>query len=138
MSDRIELVTLAITDADRNVLLLHRRDHNQWQLPGGRRLYRESSDDAAARHAMEELNIDVELQRYIGKTTFTQGGVDYKCEWRQALVWQNDPILGDYEAYDGADYFNLMKYGIGLLGLSPNAALFARDLQQERIGLLDV
>jgi len=134
----IELVGLAIADENQRVLLLHRRDHNQWQLPGGRKLAGETAADAAARHAFEELNVDVLKQRYLGHAAFSQGGVDYECEWRGAEAIRNVPILGDMDAYDDARYHNLMKYNIRSIGVSPNVDRFIQAVHSSEIRLLPV
>jgi hypothetical protein len=85
MSNKIELVGLVVQDSRQDVLLLHRRDHNQWQLPGGRMFAGELRDEAAARHSREELNMDLIVQRYLGRAVFSQCGVMYGCDWHQAV-----------------------------------------------------
>jgi ADP-ribose pyrophosphatase YjhB (NUDIX family) len=137
MSNAIELVTLVVPDESSRVLLLHRRDHSQWQLPGGRMLFGESPDQAAGRHAMEELNIDVKLQRYLGHTTFTQRDTHYTSEWRKAISWQNDPIVGDMDVYDAAEYFNLFLKNIHDIGMSPNVQNLISAMYKAKIDLLN-
>lgn len=132
----IRLVGLVIPDEAQRVFLLHRRDHNQWQLPGGRILVGEASGEAAKRHALEELNVDVLEQRYLGKIAFSQGGVEYSCEWRQAETLRNNPILGDMDAYDDAQYHQLFKYNIRTIGVSPNVDRLIHALHNSEIRLL--
>jgi 8-oxo-dGTP pyrophosphatase MutT (NUDIX family) len=55
-----------VFDAQRRVLLCHRRDFDAWNLPGGGVDDGESPWDAAIREAREEVGIDIEIVRLTG------------------------------------------------------------------------
>jgi 8-oxo-dGTP diphosphatase len=55
-----------IFDAERRVLLCHRRDFDAWNLPGGGVEPGESPWDAAIRETREEVCLDVEIVRLTG------------------------------------------------------------------------
>jgi 8-oxo-dGTP diphosphatase len=55
-----------IFDADRRVLLCHRRDMDAWNLPGGRVESGETPWDAAAREVREEVGLETEIVRLTG------------------------------------------------------------------------
>ena len=131
----VELISCAIADADRRVLLAHRSDHNQWQLLGGRVLYGESPFDAIQRQVTKAVKADVTRQRYMAGTVFTQGGAEYACQWWQGHINQ-EPELVDTERYDEIAYFNLYKRDIARVGLSPNVERFAEALQHGEIHLI--
>jgi 8-oxo-dGTP diphosphatase len=55
-----------IFDAERRVLLCHRRDLDAWNLPGGGVEAAESPWNAAVREVREEVGLDVEIVRLTG------------------------------------------------------------------------
>ena len=55
-----------IFDADRRVLLCHRRDMDAWNLPGGRVEPGETPWDAALREVREEVGLEAEIVRLTG------------------------------------------------------------------------
>jgi 8-oxo-dGTP diphosphatase len=55
-----------ILDADRRVLLCHRRDQDLWNLPGGGVESRETPWDAVVREVREETTLVVAIERLAG------------------------------------------------------------------------
>lgn len=55
-----------ILDADRRVLLCHRRDVDAWNLPGGGVEEGETPWEAAVRETREEVGLEVEIARLTG------------------------------------------------------------------------
>jgi len=55
-----------IVDAERRVLLCHRRDIDAWNLPGGLIEEGEAPWDAAVRETREEVGLDVAVERLTG------------------------------------------------------------------------
>jgi len=57
---------VAIVDDRDRVLLIHRRDVDVWEMPGGGVEPGESPWDAAAREVREEVGLDVTIERLVG------------------------------------------------------------------------
>lgn len=138
----IPLVGIAIVDAvDASVLALHRHDHMQWQLPGGRQAVDDGEypEAAAIRHAKEEVGLDISadmLRRLnANPAEFTQWGKKYSCIWFQAYVHSFAARLVDITVYDemaGKQFFN---HQISEPEFSANAVNFADSLVRRRIWL---
>lgn len=131
----IQLAGCVLTDAHDRVLLLHRRDHNQWQLPGGRVESGEIPAQAAIREVHEELGIVVTALHRIGSTAFRQGEADYFCEWFQVTQHEWEPGLREPEVYDKQRYVNLLMRRIGRMTLSPNVIDLAQALEDGQVQL---
>jgi 8-oxo-dGTP pyrophosphatase MutT (NUDIX family) len=114
--DPIPLVGLIVTDRfSGEILLLHRRDHVQWQLPGGRIEEQDGlfpdvpasadvvASSAAIRHAREELGYEVDEERlhFLGSAPFKQWGKEYDCRYVELRVSIDLAELSDPETYDG-------------------------------------
>lgn len=131
----IELAGCVITDRQNRILLLHRRDHNQWQLPGGRREPNEVAAQAAIREVYEELGVVVNALHRVGTTAFRQGETDYFGEWFQVTQYDWEPYLAEPQTYDKLRYFNLLTRQIGRQAMSPNVLELARALHDGQVHL---
>lgn len=125
----VNLAGCVITDQENRVLLLHRIDHNQWQLPGGRIKPDETPEQAARREASDELGLAVSIISKLGEGIFSQGEVVYHCEWYRVHEYEGDPLLEQPELYDDFQYHNLLRYDIGRLALSPNVARLVNSIE---------
>ena len=135
--EAIPLVGCVIPDEQQRVLLVHRIDHNQWQLPGGRIQSEdcETPEMAAHREGSIELGLDVQRTRRLGHTTFTQGIVIYDCKWLLVTRYEGHPFLQQPDIYDDFQFHNLFRYNVGRIGLSQNVANLAHALQNEDVRL---
>ena len=55
-----------ILDAEAKLLLCHRRDRDEWNLPGGRVEKGESPWEAVVREVLEEVGLEVRVERLLG------------------------------------------------------------------------
>jgi 8-oxo-dGTP diphosphatase len=100
-----------IFDADRRVLLCHRRDIDAWNLPGGGVEAGESPWDAAVREVREEVGLDVEIVRLTGlywKPETTEIVFNFECRIRSGTPTTSDEA-------DEVGYFSVEE-------LPPNTA----------------
>lgn len=129
--EEVQLAGCVITNHDNQVLLMHRADHNQWELPGGRVEDGELAIQAAAREVHMRLGVVVNNLRVIGEATFSQGFVDYHCEWFHSTSYRGSPWIVEPQVYDKWQYVNLMRRGIGHIGLSPNVQILSKRLTDD-------
>jgi 8-oxo-dGTP pyrophosphatase MutT (NUDIX family) len=101
---RETIVSVAITDEQSRMFLLHRPDHMQWQLPGGRVRLGESLMEAAARHALEEAGVEAVVLRYLGSRPFEQYDTEYTGEWYKAVAQLGEPDNMDITTYDAGRF----------------------------------
>lgn len=80
-----------IRDEAGRMLLMHRPDQDEWELPGGRADGDEPLEITAAREVFEELGIDVEIQHALGTTSFERSGKTYEFTWYAAVILEGTP-----------------------------------------------
>lgn len=101
-----ELAGCIILDEQDRILLLHRTEPNQWEVPGGKLKEGETHEEAAIREAKEELGVDVELIRRLGKCIFHQGDQEIDYTWYLADIENGIPTARE-EIFDDSQYFSL-------------------------------
>src|SRR3954468_22752721 len=102
----ISLAGCIILDADARVLLIHRRTphRTQWELPGGKIEGGEDPAAAAARELHEELGVQVDIVRELGRQTFSEDGHELHYTWFGANILAGTPTLMEPK-YDELRYF---------------------------------
>ena len=67
MKEMLELAGALIINKNR-LLLMHRNTENrvQWELPGGKLENGEKPENTVIRELIEELNINIKIERYLG------------------------------------------------------------------------
>lgn len=93
-----------ITDETGRILLMHRPQKNEWELPGGSVEDDEPFEVAAARQMFEELGIDVEIEQDLGGTSFEARGSTYEFHWFKATILQGEPVPREHDQCDEAKY----------------------------------
>ncbi len=131
----VKLAVCAIADIDKHLLLLHRRNPDQWQLPGGRIEAGEVPAQAVIREVNEELDIAVTSFHYLSSNVFTQRDTHYFYELFQVTQYEGEPRLTEPHMYEEFAYHNLFARRIGSIGLSPLAEDLVRLLQNEEVHL---
>ena len=66
--ENMEVAGGILLDTDNRILLIHRNTEKlkQWELPGGKLEKEELPEQAAIRELKEELNIEVDILKYMG------------------------------------------------------------------------
>jgi len=115
----IELAGCLIFDEQGRILLLHRSERDEWELPGGRT---EGSDEpyeiTAARKMFEELNIDVEITETVGATEFTRHDTTYRFHWYKGEILDGSPAPQPISDADDVRFVSREEF-VALGNLSP-------------------
>lgn len=103
----IEVSGAIILDKNNRILLIHRNTNElkQWELPGGKLEKEESPEEAVIRELKEELNIKVNVEKYIGFKHFEDNGIMLKYYWYQCGIQEGIPKLME-EKFDDLQYFS--------------------------------
>src|ERR1700678_724708 len=85
------------------ILLIHRATPRltQWEIPGGKIEPDEAPSSAAAREALEELNVDVSIVRELGSDSFEEDGHSIMYTWFLGDTNDGEPQIGEPDKYDG-------------------------------------
>lgn len=104
---KIELAGAILLDKDNKILLMHRNtnDRKQWELPGGKLEKNELPEQAAIRELKEELNIKVQIIKYIGFKESLENGIILKYHWYKCKIEKGVPTLME-EKFDDIKYFS--------------------------------
>ena len=104
---KIELAGAILLDKENRILLMHRntKDLKQWELPGGKLEKNETPEQAVIRELKEELNIIVQIIKYIGFKEFEDNGVMLKYHWYNCKIDTGMPELME-EKFDDIKYFS--------------------------------
>lgn len=103
----MEVAGAIILDKNNRILLIHRNTHElkQWELPGGKLEKKEPPEKAVVRELKEELNIKVNVEKYIGFKQFEDNGIMLKYYWYQCGIQEGTPELME-EKFDDLQYFS--------------------------------
>ncbi len=104
---KIELSGAILLDKDNKILLMHRntKDLKQWELPGGKLEKNELPEQAVVRELKEELNIKVQIIKYIGFKEFEDNGIILKYHWYKCKIVSGISELME-EKFDNIKYFS--------------------------------
>ncbi|RJQ36588.1 NUDIX hydrolase [Candidatus Microgenomates bacterium] len=116
--DKIILAGCVILQ-NKSVLLLKRKKTGWLELPGGKVEENETPENAAKRELKEELGVDVEILKKIGKEEFNENGKAYEYIWFLAKIIneQNLKVL-EKDTFESFEYLPLNK--LSSTKLSPN------------------
>ena len=105
--NKIELAGAILLDKDNKILLMHRntKDLKQWELPGGKLEKNELPEQAVVRELKEELNIKIQIEKYIGFEEFKDNGMILKYHWYKCKIESGIPELME-EKFDDIKYFS--------------------------------
>lgn len=137
MNKLLSLAGCAILDNQGRVLLLHRNTPKrvQWEMPGGKTEPGETPEEACLREAREELNVEVEITRELGRKHFTEDGFSMEYVWLRAKIMGGQPVIGEPRTFDDLRFFSWDELIAMPDQLSPNVQNF---LAAYRGGSLDL
>jgi|GEM_PF-3437011 len=133
----IQLVSGIITDTHNHVLLMHRRDHNQLELPGGRIEDGEMALGALARVLHDDLGLMVTGAEELLDTPqeFAQGEAEYNCHWFRVTGFRGTPFVVQSHLYRDIAPYNLLGYNIKRYRQSQNVVNLVRAVEK---GIIDI
>ncbi|MFC2135618.1 NUDIX hydrolase [Bacteroidota bacterium] len=97
-------------------LLLHRKEHEHWELPGGAIEEGDGMRETAIREASEEIGCEVKIKEYLGYTDFEIKGMGMRSHQFSAEIVKGEPKINEPELFDGIEYIDLK----GDKNLAPN------------------
>ena len=103
----LELAGALIID-DNKLLLIHRNTKNriQWELPGGKLEKNETPEKAVARELLEELNVNVTIEKYLGCKESIEDDIVLKYHWYKCnLSSRNETVKLMEDKFDKFQYF---------------------------------
>ena len=118
------------------LLLLHRNTsiRKQWETPGGKIENDEDAQKAAEREIEEELGVEIEIVKKLGKRDFIEDKYVMTYTWYQAKVLSGELKIMETEKFDDLKYFSWKKLQDMKDQLSPNThnlveAYFSNNIQ---------
>lgn len=97
-----------IVDSKGCLLLLHRRELDRWEIPGGKVEVsdHETPVSAAVREGAEELGEIVFTERYLGQAAFNNlDGKDYEYHYFLTKIANNNvPMVSELKEFDDLQY----------------------------------
>ena len=130
----LELAGAIILDENKKILLIHRNTPNlmQWELPGGKLEPKEIPEQTAKRELKEELNINVEVKKYLGFKEFEDNEYILKFHWFLCELKNEEPELME-EKFDKLGYFSKAELENSKDELSSNMITFMQTIDIENL-----
>lgn len=117
---------------NKSILLLHRKNPSQYELPGGKINSNEKPEDAAKRELKEELMCDVKIIRKFGTKKFEENGHVMTYTWFIGKIKKGQtPQIGEPEKFDHYKYVAIKK--LASYPLSSNMKNFLREVNRGTI-----
>ena len=129
---KVELAGAVILNTNKEILLMHRNTEQlkQWELPGGKLEKGELPEQTAIRELKEELNIEIEIEKYLGYKEFEDNETILKYHWYKCRILRGSPELVE-EKFDNLKYFNKKELE-GNRELSSNMKVFISYIDIEK------
>ena len=108
---RIELSGCIIVNDKKEILVLFRKNHGHYELPGGKVESGETIEQAALRECKEETGVDLELIRYICYEDFEIEGKKFRSHNFLAKIKGNGkPYVTEPHIFESVMWLNTKKY----------------------------
>lgn len=136
-NSKVRLAGCLIFDDLGRLLLLHRNtpDKVQWETPGGKIETDDKSAEAAAkRELLEELKIDVGIEKLVGSKSFTENGIKFEYGWFLAKIISGGPTI-DESKFDQFKYWSWEELNETIEPMSLN---LVNILEAKNLGKLNI
>ncbi len=122
-----------ILDGDK-ILLLHNKEKDWYELPGGKFEEEEAAEQAAKRELKEELGLDVDLVKKLGTTNFDTDKYSFDYAWFLARIKHGQkPKVTEPNRYDKFEYLSIKE--LGKHKLSSNMSNLLVEVKNKKIVL---
>lgn len=131
---KIELAGAVILDKNKKILLMHRNtpDLKQWELPGGKIEAEEIPEQTAKRELKEELNVNIEIKKYLGFKEFEDNECILKYHWFLSELKDEEPKLME-KKFNKLKYFSKTELESIEYKLSSNMKIFMKTINIENL-----
>lgn len=119
--DNLKLAGCVILNKVGDVLLLHRNtaNRNQWETPGGKVEVGENTERTAEREAEEEIGVNIEIIRELGRKDFIEDTFTMNYIWYLAKIKSGLPKIMENK-FDDLKYLSWNDLQKMMDKLSPN------------------
>ncbi|MCI8965130.1 MAG: NUDIX hydrolase [Clostridia bacterium] len=130
---KIELSGAILLDENNKILLIHRntKEMKQWELPGGKIEKGEIPEDTCIRELKEELDIQIEILKYIDCKEFEDNGIILKYNWYKCKIIKGTAKLME-DKFDDIRYFSMNEL-IENKELSSNMRVLVSNINIEKL-----
>lgn len=137
MNRSIRLAGCVIKDDQDRILLLHRNTSRlrQWEIPGGKLDPGEDEQTTAIRELQEEMGIEVNLERQLGRRSFVEDGRTMEYTWFLATIASGTPEVRERNLHDDWAFHTIEDLSTMVEELSPNVKNLVEEIARRRIRL---
>lgn len=108
---RIELSGCIVINEKKEILVLYRKNHEHYELPGGKVEPGETIEQTALRECKEEINVDLELIKYLCYEDFEIEGKKFRSHNFLAKVKGNEePYVTEKHIFEKVMWLNTKEY----------------------------
>ena len=108
---RIELSGCIVINEKKEILVLFRKKHGHYELPGGKVELNETIEQAALRECKEETGVNLELIKYIGYEEFEIEEKKFRSHNFLAEIKENEkPSVTEPHIFESIMWLNTNEY----------------------------
>ncbi len=107
---RIQLSGCVIINDKEELLVLFKKKHQHYEFPGGKVEEGETLEEAAIRECKEELNVDVNIKKYLDYETFEIDNKKFQSHKFLATINNQTPEVNEPEKFEKIFWMPIKDY----------------------------